>query len=463
MRLVKVDQLTGSEILARSIMTSDYKEILAEGTLLKLAYIPRLEEIGIKEVFVKDNELDAQTKLILKEEVNKKCKDKVKEIISKHMYNKSQDMTEIADAADRIITNVVNDDNVAQQIYDIRERSADLYEHSISTCTIATLVAIKMNIDDDLKHDLGIGCLLHDLGLRYVTIDYIDKDMTQVDPAVKEEYTKHPIYGYSAIKHEKWLSKVSKEIILMHHETIDGQGYPIHTPELAITTRIAAACDFFDESICGIGHERKRVHEAVEYLNSVLEEVEPEFANISREYHDGLLLFDISNHEIWERASNHPEEMEAYFRSHIKDFKFDKPCFKGVVVFCRNESDYNELKAILDVTDMSEWVDSILSFNKGEVKVRVMRSSSESGIFKQGQNAYVDKIVFGKGEFEPMKDYPYTNVVGKVLNEPEAIEDVSGEVAEAYQAYLEKEWVKKLRSKYQYRINKKVLKKVSLN
>ena len=206
-----------------------------------------------------------------------------------------------------------------------------------------------------------------------------------------------------------------------------------------------------------------RDDEAVEYLNSVLEEVEPEFANISREYHDGLLLFDISNHEIWERASNHPEEMEAYFRSHIKDFKFDKPCFKGVVVFCRNESDYNELKAILDVTDMSEWVDSILSFNKGEVKVRVMRSSSESGIFKQGQNAYVDKIVFGKGEFEPMKDYPYTNVVGKVLNEPEAIEDVSGEVAEAYQAYLEKEWVKKLRSKYQYRINKKVLKKVSLN
>lgn len=268
MRLVKVDQLTGSEILARSIMTSDYKEILAEGTLLKLAYIPRLEEIGIKEVFVKDNELDAQTKLILKEEVNKKCKDKVKEIISKHMYNKSQDMTEIADAADRIITNVVSDDNVAQQIYDIRERSADLYEHSISTCTIATLVAIKMNIDDDLKHDLGIGCLLHDLGLRYVTIDYIDKDMTQVDPAVKEEYTKHPIYGYSAIKHEKWLSKVSKEIILMHHETIDGQGYPIHTPELAITTRIAAACDFFDESICGIGHERKRVHEAVEYLKA---------------------------------------------------------------------------------------------------------------------------------------------------------------------------------------------------
>ncbi|MBO4846232.1 MAG: HD domain-containing protein [Lachnospiraceae bacterium] len=268
MRLVKIDQLTGSEILARSIVTPDYKEILAEGTLLKVAYIPRLEELGIKEVFVRDNELDAQTKLIIREEVGKRCKEKVKDIISKHMYNKSQDMTEIAEAADKIITNVINDDNVTQQIYDIRERSADLYEHCISTCTISTLVAIKMKITDDLIHDMGIGCLLHDLGLRYVTVDYIDTDMMEAGIREKEEYLKHPIYGYSAIQHEEWLSKTSKEIILMHHETIDGEGYPLHNPDIMKTTRIVSACDFFDESICGIGHERKRVHEAVEYLKA---------------------------------------------------------------------------------------------------------------------------------------------------------------------------------------------------
>lgn len=203
--------------------------------------------------------------------------------------------------------------------------------------------------------------------------------------------------------------------------------------------------------------------EAVDYLNSVLEEVEPDFGNISREYHDGLLLFDISNREIWERVANHPEEVEDYFTSHKKEFRFDKPCFKGIVVFCRNESEYNELKTLLENTDMSEWVDSILSFNKKEIKVRVMRGSSETGIFKQGQNAYVDKIVFGKGSFEPMKDYPYANVIGKVLKEPESINDVSGEASEAYQTYLENEWVKQLRSKYQYKINKKVLKKVSLD
>lgn len=202
--------------------------------------------------------------------------------------------------------------------------------------------------------------------------------------------------------------------------------------------------------------------EAIAYLDSVLEEIEPDFCNISREYHDGLLLFDISNREIWERVSNHPEEMEEYFQSHLAQFSFDKPCFKGMVLFCQNEDVYNQLKSILEGTDMSEWVDSIIAFNKEDIKVRVMRGSSESGIFKQGQNAYVDKIVFGKGEYEPMEGYPYVNVVGRVLKQPDSIQDVAGQVADEYQTYLENEWVKKLRSQYSYKINKKALKKVSL-
>ena len=206
-----------------------------------------------------------------------------------------------------------------------------------------------------------------------------------------------------------------------------------------------------------------RDDEAVVYLDSVLEEIEPDFGNISREYHDGLLMFEISNREIWERVSNHPEEIEEYFNSHREQFKFVEPCFKGMVLFCRDEDTYNQIKARLDGVDMSEWVDTILAFNKGDIRVRVMRGSSETGLFRQGQNAYVDKIVFGKGEYEPMINYPYVNVMGRILNQPDTIDDVVGEVTEAYQKYLEDEWVKKLRSKYKYKINKKALKKVSLD
>ena len=201
---------------------------------------------------------------------------------------------------------------------------------------------------------------------------------------------------------------------------------------------------------------------AVARLDSTLEEVEPDFRNISREYYDGLLVFDISNREIWERESNHPEEMEAYFESHRKQFNFDKPCFKGMVLFCQKEEDFNELKEILDKQDMSEWVNSILAFNSSSIRVRVLRSSSENDIFKQGQNQYVDKIVFGQGEYKPMNGFPYVNVLGKTLKKPETISDVAGEVSEEYQKYLENEWMKRLKSKYKYKIDKKALKKVNV-
>lgn len=268
MKLLKLDQITGNEILAKSILTSDYKELLSEGTQVRLSYIPKLKEVGITEVFVKDNELDAQTRLILKADVNKRCKEKVQEILSMHTYNSGEDMTEIVKTAENIINVVSSDDNVAKQIYDIKERSADLYEHCISTCTIAILVGIRMKLSWTEIHDLGVGCILHDIGLRYVTIDYVDRDMEEMNYQEREEYLKHPIYGYSAIRHEEWLTKISKEIILMHHEKMDGAGFPLHTDNVLKTTKIAAVCDLFDEMICGVGRKRRKVYEVIEYLKA---------------------------------------------------------------------------------------------------------------------------------------------------------------------------------------------------
>ena len=144
-------------------------------------------------------------------------------------------------------------------------------------------------------------------------------------------------------------------------------------------------------------------------------------------------------------------------------FRFKEPCFKGIVLFCKDEAVFNEVKTMLDGVDMNEWIDRILDYNKDGIKVRVMRGSSETGIIKQGQNEYVDKIVFGKGEYKPMENYPYVNVIGRILKQPDSFQDVAGQVAEDYQNYLEDEWIKVLRKKYNYKIYRKALKKVSLD
>jgi peptidyl-prolyl cis-trans isomerase SurA len=197
-------------------------------------------------------------------------------------------------------------------------------------------------------------------------------------------------------------------------------------------------------------------------LDSKLEEIEPEFGHISREYYDGLLLFEISNREVWEKASADIEGREAYFKSHVKQYKFDEPCFKGMVFFCIDEDVFHQVEDAVRGKEIYDWTDTILTFNRGDIKIRVMRGSTETGIIKKGQNAYVDKIVFGEGEYEPMKGFPYINVIGKVLDKPENSRDVATQVSEDYQNYIEQQWVKKLRKQYKHKIYKKVLKKVSL-
>lgn len=268
MKLLKIDQIKGDEILARSIMTDDFHELLSEGAKLKVEYIAKLQDLGVTEVYVKDEEVDATTLEILKKEVNVKCREKVKDLISRHTYHNSKGMEEITNTADNIITNILEEEDVVEQIYDIKERSADLYEHSINTCTLATMVSLKLQLSKEMVHDISVGCLLHDLGLRYVTVDFDNIAIEDLQPKEMEEYKKHPVYAYSALKGEDWLSKHSKEIILCHHERMDGSGYPLKAKELTWGIKIAAVCDFFDEHICGIGCMRMKVYEVVEYLKS---------------------------------------------------------------------------------------------------------------------------------------------------------------------------------------------------
>lgn len=268
MKLISIDNIKGTEVLARPILTSNYKELLSEGTKLKKDYIPKLKELGILNVYVKEEQADMVALAILKDEVNVICREKVQQIISKHTYHRTDDMIEIGKTADSIISNIMEEENVVEQIFDIKERSTDIYEHSITTCALATLIALKMRLPKNVVYNISVGCLLHDLGIRYMGFDFDHTDFTYISQADMEEYKKHPVYGYTAVKTEDWLSKESKDIILSHHERMDASGYPLHNSMLSIEIKIAGLCDFFDESICGIGCQQMKVYEVVEYLKS---------------------------------------------------------------------------------------------------------------------------------------------------------------------------------------------------
>ena len=266
MKLCKVDQLIGKEILARDVFTTEYKILLSEGTVLKYEYIQKLKELNIRQVYIKEKELDTKTVMILKEDVEKTFKSKVKSILERHTYSHNTNLVELCQTADYIITNILEEEEVVEKIYDIKERSSDIYEHSINLCSLATIVALKMGLSQETVHDIGVGCLLHDLGLRYLAIVYDDQDISQLSEKEFAEFKKHPVYAYTALRDETWISNDSKDMILYHHERLDGSGYPLKATDISKECHIVQICDAFDEMICGIGCKPKKVYEAVEYL-----------------------------------------------------------------------------------------------------------------------------------------------------------------------------------------------------
>ena len=295
MKVCRIDELKGTEILARPIMTSDYNILLSEGTVLKEEYISKLKELNIQEVYIKEPSNKAEEIVILKEDIENTFKEKVKSILEKHTYQKNEDLMELCNTADSIIEEMLTEENLLEQVFDIKERSSDIYEHSISICSLAILTALKLNIDKNKIHDIGVGCLLHEIGLRYITVDYNNVNVNTLSPEEITEYMKHPVYGYSALKNESWISDAAKNIVLYHHEKLDGSGYPLHAKEISMECRIVNVCDSFDEMICGIGKERVKVHEAVEYIKngrgiSFDAQVVDEFLNFTAVYPAGSFV-----------------------------------------------------------------------------------------------------------------------------------------------------------------------------
>lgn len=186
-----------------------------------------------------------------------------------------------------------------------------------------------------------------------------------------------------------------------------------------------------------------------------MEMKDPDLKNLVREYHDGLLLYEISNRMVWDKASKDSVGLEQYFKKNKKNYKWDTPRFKGIAYHVKDVKDIKAVRDCVKDIPFDKWAEKLrTTFNNDSViRIRV-----EKGIFKMGDNAYVDKTIFNKDTtVTPMKDYPYDATFGKKLTAPKTFEDVRGQVTADYQDMLEKQWIESLRKKYTVVVNKDVL------
>ena len=177
--------------------------------------------------------------------------------------------------------------------------------------------------------------------------------------------------------------------------------------------------------------------------------------NLVKEYHDGLLLIEMSTRTVWDKAASDEAGLQTFFNKHRKNYAWKEPHFKGIAYHVQNPADVKAVKDCVAKIPFKVWGEKLRTTfnNDSTIRIRV-----EKGIFKKGDNALVDRDIFKeKVEVKPMKDYPIDAVYGKKLKAPEDLDDVRSLVISDYQEELEKEWVKSLRQKYSVVVNPEVL------
>ena len=119
------------------------------------------------------------------------------------------------------------------------------YNHSVRVQDYSLRIGKKLQLSIDRLKDLSYAALLHDIGKIYVPDEILNKK-GKLSLREMEILKKHATDGCEIVK-ETSLSSIS-EIILQHHERIDGTGYPsgLKENEIVLESQIIAVADTFD-------------------------------------------------------------------------------------------------------------------------------------------------------------------------------------------------------------------------
>ena len=236
----QVKSLVGGETLAEPVITKEKEILISGGTVLKPEYLDLISFLGIDTVCIEDPyEAFETTHLIINEEREKYYVSEVQKILENHIYHGKNSLSKMAELANEIVSEITKAEQ--PKVIDIEERNGNLYEHTVQ---VSLAVAKMLKVKEEDYIDIAIGALLHDLGMRYTTVPYINFDMDSRPASEVFELKKHTILAYSALEGEDWISPVSKKMVLTHHERKDGSGYPLKQKTKDIECNILQVYDF---------------------------------------------------------------------------------------------------------------------------------------------------------------------------------------------------------------------------
>ncbi len=207
---------------------------------------------------------------------------------------------------------------------------------------------------------------------------------------------------------------------------------------------------FINQSI-----EARISDQIIKYENSILEKKYPDFRYLMNEFHDGILLFEISGKKVWNKVQEDSVGLKQYYEAHKQNF-LTKKGIEAKTYVLKSARGGRALSSAYRKYSRKPDTDKLMlnKFNKNNDSVLVITERK----WFTGDDPEIDKIqwVPGSRVFK-INNSPAVISIKKIIEPvPLPFKDVQGEMMTGYQEYLEEEWIKQLKEKYPVKIDNQI-------
>ncbi len=261
---------------------------------------------------------------------------------------------------------------------------------------------------------------------------------------------------------KKQVAKLNKTLFVLNDSAYNQQLFVDFLEKNTLRKRSEKSVEDFVNKMFRLYEER----ELKEMERAHLSEKYPEYKYLLQEYHDGILLFDLTDKEVWTKAIEDSIGLGNFYEANKQNYKWGKRVEASVYEY-KDKKVLKKLKKLLAKQSKKGYsVENILSIvNKKEDSAA---DFIKADTFSKNDYKLVDlanqELNFFDQEVKTPLSFTKDNklvFISKVIPEtPKKMEETKGQVTADYQDYLEKEWVKQLRKKYKIVINEDVWKEV---
>ena len=260
----------------------------------------------------------------------------------------------------------------------------------------------------------------------------------------------------STLFEQKWkvekASKLTKPMITLGDTAVKQQDFAnyiaTHQPrgnQLSIESYVNMLYELYVEELC------------TRYEDVRLSDKYPEFRMLMREYHDGILLFDLTDDLVWSKAVKDSVGLQKYYDAHKSEYMWNER-LKANIFNCIDEATAKSCRKLVKSREKKAYTnEDILKMTNVTSQLNL---EIESGKFSKGDNEIMDKITWEKGISENVKlnDRIYFVEVQKVLQaQPKELNEIRGIMTSAFQTQLEENWLADLKAKYPVTVHKEHL------